>query len=342
MNTHALFGTDVPLESITSVRVNRIRTEGALQAMALGAERTQVWLTLADGRTLTCVARDDVARMVAVEDFLAALDETRVRVWLDAIARGETVRVGRVTMTRDGIQKGRGKVAWKDLWWSFRDGGLLVDGPNHRLVFDLWIAGTPWSGAIAKMIERMAPGRLYDAMDAAQLPKVGFFATSALTHIPGHPKMRTRGYLLLALIGIPLLGLAGYAIWFQLESARMHGYYKERVMADAAKVAPSLASPAFEAIATCAPGEYKRYTDYLVTVRGLGKDAKLTRHDRPITEVDTYPKELLVWDVVGGEARGLYLEDRYDDDKAPCRVSSTGQSLEPLFALLEETLPKVR
>lgn len=334
MNTAELFGADVPLEAITSVRVNRIRTENALQAMALGNERTQVWLTLADGRTLTCVARDDVARMNAVERFLEQLDASRVRQWLDALARGETVRVGRVTMTRDFIQKGFGKVAWKDIGgWSYRDGGILVDGPNHRLVFDLWVSGTPWSGAIAAMIERLAPGKQYERMDPARLPKVGFFATSALTHIPGHPKMRTRGYLLLALIAIPLLGLAGYAIWFHLEEARMHRYYKERVMADAAKFAPSLASPAFEAFAACAPPEYgRRYTEYLFGVRGQ----EISRHGVKIDEVDTFPKEIVIWDVVGGQARALYFEDRFHDDKAPCRVTASGADLTGVFSELEQ------
>jgi hypothetical protein len=347
LGTQELFGEPVQFDQIASCRVNRLRVEvGGIQTaiarVALGGRRTQIWLTLTDGRRLGSVARDDPQHASALEQFLDELERDRAGRWLAAIGRGETVDTGKVTFTRDLIQVGRKSLAWRDVGgWSMRDGGLMVDGLNHRMVINLWIATTPWSGAIANMLEAMAPGKNYAHWPSTALPRVGFTATSALTHIPGTMTMRGRGYLLLAMVAIPLLGLAGYGLWYQHEEGRLRGHYTRTAREAAAELAPQLADPAFAAIEPCKPTEYGHYTTYLVGVRGVGTDAKLTRGKTPISELDTYPSELLVWDVVGDTTRAILVEDRLGGSgEKRCRATTPGAALEPLLDQLEHKASK--
>lgn len=342
VSTHELFGEPVQFEQIASCRVNRLRVEvGGIQTaiarIALGGKRTQIWLTLTDGRTLSSVARDDAHHASALEHFLDELERDRANRWLAAIGRGESIAVGKVTFTRDMMQVGRKRIAWRDVGgWSMRDGGLMVDGSNHRMVFSLWIATTPWSGAIANVLETMAPGKNYTHWPPTSLPRVGFTATSALTHIPGTVTMRTRGYILLALIAIPLLGLAGYALWYQREEAELHAHYTRSARNAASELAPQLADPAFAAIEPCKPSEYGRYTTYLAGVQGGGKESKLTRGGTPVAELDTYPSQLLVWEVFGDTTRAILVEDRLGGSgEKLCRATSTGAALKPLLEQLE-------
>jgi hypothetical protein len=347
VNTQALFGEQFSYEQVASCRVNRLRVQvGGIQTaiarVALGGQRTQIWLTLADGRKLGSLARDDPQHAQALEQFLDELERHRVNHWLAEIGRGQTVAFGKVTFTRDHMQVGRKVLAWRDIGgWSMREGGFMVDGKNHRMVFNMWIATTPWVGAIAYMVEAMAPGKNYATWPDASLPRVGFTATSALTHIPGTMTMRGRGYLLLALIAVPLIGLAGYWVMMERDRARMQAHYTSSARTDGAELAPKLADPAFAEIAPCKPSEYGHWTEYLAAVRVTGKETKLTRGKRPVSELDTYPTELLVWDVVGDKVRGILLTDRFGGDGPKlCSHAVPGSTLDPLLEKLEHKATK--
>lgn len=328
MSTHALFGADVPFEQIAGCRVNRLRVDvaglrTAIARVALGGRRTQVWLTLVDGRTLSSVAQDDPGHAHALEAFVDALERDRVARWEAALGRGETVTAGKVTMTGDAIALGRRRVRWAGIGGhSFREGGLMIDGASHRLVFTLWVARAPWAGAIHRMLSARAPGRDYDLMAAAAQPRMSFFATSALTHVPGAMTMRGRGYLLLGLVGAGLLAFLIFWIDLSLEEARLQEHWQKGVREDVAAWAPKLADPTFATFAPCAPSEYGRYNTFSA------------RPGEPVGELSTYPNNILIWDRLGADVRGLYLEDRYKDEP-PCRIAAPGDTRAPLVTALE-------
>ncbi|MBX7100158.1 MAG: hypothetical protein K1X89_20755 [Myxococcaceae bacterium] len=216
----ALFGA--PVDPLTVVGCQMRRREvrvsslsGAATAAALGMRPTWCVLTLSDGRTLTARTRGSGPEHEALEAFARSLNETKLRAAREALARGGSVDFGpRVQVRPDGLTfKGKTFTFAELVGFTVDEGHFMADGPKG-LCLTLPLGTTDFGDALVPVLTERLQGKHYAEMTADQLPRFGFLAPSARTHIPGTPTGRQRLAVLGGLVLVGLLALGGY--WAQL------------------------------------------------------------------------------------------------------------------------------
>lgn len=212
-----LFGAAVdPLAVVgCQVRRQRIRVSGlagAATAAALGLRPTWCVLTLADGRTLTARTRGSGPEHEALEAFVAGLNETKLRAARESLARGGEVSFGpRVQVRTDALTfKGTLYPFAEVVGFTVDEGHFMADGPKG-LWLTLPLGTTDFGDALVPVLAERLAGKDYGSMPQDRLPRFGFLAPSARTHIPGVPTARQR---LAVLGGLAALGLLVFAGWW--------------------------------------------------------------------------------------------------------------------------------